>query len=125
MTKKMKRRDFMRTSAVAGLTLAAANEVTAFLTILKQSAVKPLVISSANGTVSKRRQRDRRAEGVHDDDRRFRRARRRHRGVNIVELDPLDDSVGYGGLPNAGRRSPARLVCVHGLEEARRGSWRA
>ena len=22
-------------------------------------------------------------------------------GVNIVELDPLDDSVGYGGLPNA------------------------
>ena len=46
----MKRRDFMRTSAVAGLTLAAANEVTAFPTILKQSAVKPLVISSANGS---------------------------------------------------------------------------
>jgi len=22
-------------------------------------------------------------------------------GVNIVELDPEDDSVGYGGLPNA------------------------
>ena len=22
-------------------------------------------------------------------------------GVNIVELDPLDTSVGYGGLPNA------------------------
>ena len=31
-------------------------------------------------------------------------------GVNIVELDPLDDSVGYGGLPNAEERSPARLV---------------
>jgi len=27
-------------------------------------------------------------------------------GVNIVELDPLDDSVGFGGLANAeGRRA--------------------
>jgi len=50
MTKKMKRRDFMRTGAVAGLTLAATKtEVAGFPMILKQSVVKPLVISSANG----------------------------------------------------------------------------
>ena len=50
MTKKMKRRDFMRTGAVAGLTLAATkDEVAGFPMILKQSTVKPLVISSANG----------------------------------------------------------------------------
>src|SRR5688572_31374188 len=50
MTKRMKRRDFMRTSAVAGITLAATkNEAAGFPTILKQSAVKTLVIASANG----------------------------------------------------------------------------
>jgi hypothetical protein len=50
MTKKMKRRDFMRTGAVAGLTLAATSkQASGFPTILTQSAVKPLVIASANG----------------------------------------------------------------------------
>ena len=103
MTKKMKRRDFMRTGAAAGLTLAATtNEVAGFPTILKQNTVKPLVIASANGN-------------------RFKNGRDVTAvmkaftmmtggadvldcvvaGVNIVELDPLDDSVGYGGLPNA------------------------
>jgi N4-(beta-N-acetylglucosaminyl)-L-asparaginase len=28
-------------------------------------------------------------------------------GVNIVELDPLETSVGYGGLPNADGSAPA------------------
>jgi len=102
MTKKMKRRDFMRTSAVAGLTLAATNEVTAFPTILKQSTVKPLVISSANGNrfknggdvtaVAKAFSMITAGSDVLD---------AVIAGVNIVELDPLDDSVGYGGLPNA------------------------
>ena len=49
MSKRMKRRDFMRNGAVAGLALAATNEVPGFPTILTQSAVKPLVIASANG----------------------------------------------------------------------------
>ena len=41
-------------------------------------------------------------------------------GVNIVELDPLDDSVGYGGLPNADGVVAARLVLHARPEEARR-----
>jgi N4-(beta-N-acetylglucosaminyl)-L-asparaginase len=35
-------------------------------------------------------------------------------GVNIVELDPLDDSVGYGGLPNADGIVQLDACCMHG-----------
>jgi len=50
MTKPIKRRDFMRRSAVAGLTLAGTkSSVLQFPNILAQSPVKPIVISSANG----------------------------------------------------------------------------
>ena len=103
MTKKMKRRDFMRTGAVAGLTLAATRTDTAgFPMILEQSAVKPLVISSANGN------RFKNGGNVTAVQKAFTMMTGGAdvldsviAGVNIVELDPLDDSVGYGGLPNA------------------------
>src|SRR5687767_15555497 len=103
MTKRMKRRDFMRTSAVAGITLAATkNEAAGFPTILKQSVVKPLVIASANGN------RFKNGGNVTAVQRAFTMMTSGQdvldsviAGVNIVELDPLDDSVGYGGLPNA------------------------
>ena len=35
-------------------------------------------------------------------------------GVNIVELDPLDTSVGYGGLPNADGVVQLDSSCMHG-----------
>jgi N4-(beta-N-acetylglucosaminyl)-L-asparaginase len=35
-------------------------------------------------------------------------------GVNIVELDPEDDSVGYGGLPNAEGVVQLDACCMHG-----------
>jgi N4-(beta-N-acetylglucosaminyl)-L-asparaginase len=35
-------------------------------------------------------------------------------GVNIVELDPLDDTVGYGGLPNAEGVVQLDSCCMHG-----------
>ncbi|HEX2722982.1 MAG TPA: N(4)-(beta-N-acetylglucosaminyl)-L-asparaginase, partial [Gemmatimonadaceae bacterium] len=35
-------------------------------------------------------------------------------GVNIVELDPLDQSVGYGGLPNADGVVQLDSCCMHG-----------
>ncbi|HEY0729912.1 MAG TPA: twin-arginine translocation signal domain-containing protein, partial [Pyrinomonadaceae bacterium] len=103
MTKKIKRRDFMRTGAVAGLTLAAGSkEATGFPTILTQSAVKPLVIASANGN------RFKKGGNVTAVQKAFTMMTSGSdvldaviAGVNIVELDPLDDSVGYGGLPNA------------------------
>lgn len=103
MSKKMKRRDFMRNSAVAGLAIAATKaDVKGFPTILTQSTVKPLVISSANGNRYKhtgsvtavQKAFTMMTEGADVLDAVI-------AGVNIVELDPLDDSVGYGGLPNA------------------------
>jgi len=35
-------------------------------------------------------------------------------GVNIVELDPLEDSVGYGGVPNADGVVQLDSCCMHG-----------
>src|SRR5204863_9357903 len=35
-------------------------------------------------------------------------------GVNIVELDPEDDSVGYGGIPNAEGVVQLDSCCMHG-----------
>ena len=54
MTKQIKRRDFMRSGAVAGLAFAGAKSssnyvANQFPNILVQSGVKPIVISSANG----------------------------------------------------------------------------
>ena len=50
MNKEIKRRDFMRNSAAAGLTLAGTKaSVLQFPNIMVQSAVKPIVVSSANG----------------------------------------------------------------------------
>jgi N4-(beta-N-acetylglucosaminyl)-L-asparaginase len=56
-------------------------------------------------------------------------------GVNIVELDPEDTSVGYGGLPNADGVVQLDASCMHGPRKragavarsracARRRSWR-
>ena len=38
-------------------------------------------------------------------------------GVNIVELDPEDDSVGYGGLPNAEGVVQLDSCCMHGPKQ--------
>lgn len=116
MSKKMKRRDFMRTSAVAGLALAAPNsDMKAFPNVLKQSAVKPLVISSANGN------RFKNGGDVTAVQKAFTMITGGSdvldaviAGVNIVELDPLDDSVGYGGLPNADGIVQLDSSCMHG-----------
>src|SRR3954453_22959230 len=116
MSKRMKRRDFMRNGAVAGLTLATAkNEVAGFPMILTQSTVKPLVISSANGN------RFKNGGNVTAVQKAFRLMTSGAdvldaviAGVNIVELDPTDDSVGYGGLPNADGIVQLDSSCMHG-----------
>jgi len=98
----MKRRDFMISSAVAGAAIASKRTVARAPTMLIPAAVKPLVIASANGNhfknggdvtcVQKAFQMITHGSDVLE---------AVVAGVNIVELDPLDDSVGYGGLPNA------------------------
>ena len=116
MSKSIKRRDFMRKSAAAGIVVAATKDnVLGFPMILKQSSIKPVVISSANGNkfknggevtaVKKAFTMITNGSDVLD---------AVIAGVNIVELDPLDDSVGYGGLPNADGIVQLDSSCMHG-----------
>jgi N4-(beta-N-acetylglucosaminyl)-L-asparaginase len=117
MTKKLKRRDFMISSAAAGITIAAvkAKGSSAGPTMLIPAVVKPVVVSSANGNrfknggnvtaVQKAFSMITDGKDVLDSV---------IAGVNIVELDPLDDSVGYGGLPNAEGVVQLDSSCMHG-----------
>ena len=112
----MKRRDFMIGSAAAGVVAASARRSKGKApTMLVPAAVKPLVISSANGNIFKN------GGDVTCVQKAFRMMTEGAdvldsvvAGVNIVELDPLDDSVGYGGLPNAEGVVQLDSSCMHG-----------
>src|SRR3954462_10130166 len=112
----MNRRDFIR--ATAGATLAASAMKVARAqapTILPTKSVKPVVISSANGNKFKNgggmtcvhKAWTMMTQGTDVLDSLI-------AGVNIVELDPTDDSVGYGGLPNADGVVQLDSCCMHG-----------
>ncbi len=113
--KKLKRRDFIRTTGAAGLTLAAANSSVSGFPNISQSGIKPLVIASSNGNVYKnggevtavQKAFAMITQGADVLDAVI-------AGVNIVELDPLDDSVGYGGQPNADGVVQLDSCCMHG-----------
>jgi N4-(beta-N-acetylglucosaminyl)-L-asparaginase len=113
----MNRRRFVRSSAAAGLTVAVAPR-TLFAqapTIMKSNSVKPVVIASANGNRFKnggdmtcvQKAFIMMTQGADVLDALI-------AGVNIVELDPLDTSVGYGGLPNADGIVQLDSSCMHG-----------
>jgi N4-(beta-N-acetylglucosaminyl)-L-asparaginase len=99
--KRITRRNFMATAGigvVAAPSLAAAQAPQ----ILMKGPAKPVVVSAANGNHSKD------AEGITCVAKAFKMMTSGGdvldaliAGVNIVELDPEDTSVGYGGLPNA------------------------
>ena len=112
----MKRREFMIGSAAAGAALASARGAKAKApAMLFPSAVKPMVISSANGNRFKnggnvtcvQKAFGMITQGADVLDAVI-------AGVNIVELDPEDDSVGYGGLPNAEGVVQLDSSCMHG-----------
>lgn len=92
------RRDFLKNSAAAAL---GASAVGAFpfpatavdAPFVQRSAVKPVAISSGNGLPAVNKAMDVMAQGGDT-------LEAVVRGVNIVELDPNDITVGYGGLPN-------------------------
>jgi N4-(beta-N-acetylglucosaminyl)-L-asparaginase len=113
--KKIKRREFMRKTGAAGLTLAAANSTVSGFPNISQSGIKPLVIASSNGNSFKnggdvtavQKAFTMITQGADVLDAVI-------AGVNIVELDPLDDSVGYGGQPNADGVVQLDACCMHG-----------
>ena len=86
------RREFLHTAAVG----AAAGALTPSTTIgaaKNQSAATPIVISSANGLRATEKAAGMIRGGADTLDAVI-------AGVNIIEEDPNDMSVGYGGLPN-------------------------
>src|SRR5215207_7241011 len=114
MTKKLKRRDFIRTTAAAGVVISAAEAFRGAPAVIIQG-VKPAVVASSNGNQFKHGGDETCVQRV------FRLMTSGAdvldaciAGVNIVELDPLDDSVGYGGLPNAEGVVQLDASCMHG-----------
>jgi N4-(beta-N-acetylglucosaminyl)-L-asparaginase len=131
MGRKLNRREFVQTTSAAA---AAAAMPTALFarpstgsgqapstssgqgpTVMTPASVKPVVVSSANGNKFKNGGSQTGVEkafammtgGADVLDALI-------AGVNIVELDPLDDSVGYGGLPNADGVVQLDSCCMHG-----------
>ncbi|MBI4548407.1 MAG: N(4)-(beta-N-acetylglucosaminyl)-L-asparaginase [Ignavibacteriae bacterium] len=93
--KKINRRVFLKTTAFTS-TAAFASQLLQPYPINKQPqpiAGKPLAISSANGTKALEKAMGMIKDGADALDAVI-------AGVNIVEDDPEDTSVGYGGLPN-------------------------
>src|ERR1051326_4961718 len=120
---RVNRRDFMTTTA-AGLAAAAAAPLTAGgPTMIMQSSVHPVVISSANG------HQFRPVGAKTCDETAFEKMPAGEAvldaviaGVNIVELDPKEDSVGYGGLPNAEGVVQLDSSVMHGPRKDRKST---
>lgn len=92
MKTKLTRRDFVRTSAVAGVAAGLINE-SSLPAFAGQGGARPVVVSSANGLSATAKAMEMIRAGKDTLDAVV-------AGVNIVEDDPKDQSVGYGGLPN-------------------------
>jgi N4-(beta-N-acetylglucosaminyl)-L-asparaginase len=92
MKSKMNRRDFVRNSALLGVA-AGITESASLKTFSQTKGSRPLVISSANGLRANAKAMEMLRAGADTLDAVV-------AGVNIVEDDPKDMSVGYGGLPN-------------------------
>jgi N4-(beta-N-acetylglucosaminyl)-L-asparaginase len=110
------RRQFVKSGTAAGM--LAAGPAASFgqaPTVSTPRSVKPVVVASANGhkyrnggprtAVQEAFDRIVKGEDVLD---------ALVAGVNICELDPEDDSVGYGGLPNADGVVQLDASCMHG-----------
>jgi N4-(beta-N-acetylglucosaminyl)-L-asparaginase len=120
MATRINRRDFMATTAAAGLA-AAARPLASGPTVIVQGSVRPIVVSSANGHRFKNGGTKTCVEtafemmhGKDKDGKPIDLLDALIAGVNIVELDPLDTSVGYGGLPNADGVVQLDSCCMHG-----------
>ena len=102
MPDKLDRRDFLAAGALAGASLALPATLAGAPAVRRSRAARPVVIGSANGNQSRNGDGktcvqlawERISAGGDVLDALV-------AGVNIVELDPADTSVGYGGLPNA------------------------
>lgn len=110
MSEKINRRQFVQLGAAAALPVPATGP-----TIVSRGRARPAVIASANGNryknggprtcVKEAFERITRGADVLD---------ALIAGVNILELDPEEQGVGYGGLPNADGVVQLDASCMHG-----------
>jgi N4-(beta-N-acetylglucosaminyl)-L-asparaginase len=115
MPRRVSRREFVLTGTAAGIAAAAPRAVSAQAPAVVARRAKPVVVASANGNVHKNGGSQTCVEkafammtgGSDVLDALI-------AGVNIVELDPADTSVGYGGLPNAEGVVQLDACCMHG-----------
>jgi len=106
----MRRRDFLKTGIVGGtgtMLIPARNGKALFADKSKIKAGQPVTIASENGLLSVKRAYDMIIEGKDALDAVI-------SGVNIVEDDPSDHSVGLGGLPNEDGVVELDASCMHG-----------
>src|SRR5947209_5991215 len=119
MIEKLNRRDFIRAGAAAGITAAVPQALRGqdgqAPAVIPSKSARPVVISSANGNVFKN------GGDVTCVQKAFTMITQGSdvldalvAGVNILELDPEEDSVGYGGLPNAEGVVQLDSSCMHG-----------
>ena len=108
------RRDFLGAgaSAAAGLTLSRPASASPIHSIIDRAALlapagRPTVVSSANGIRGVARAYEMLGKGADTLDAVI-------AGVNIQELDPDDQSVGLGGLPNEDGVVQLDASCMHG-----------
>ncbi len=112
----LSRRDFLKRGAAASL--AASTPLSGQLAapwVRRSTAAEPVVISSMNGNWYKN------GGSVTCVEKAFTQMTQGGdvldaliAGVNITELDPEEDSVGYGGLPNADGVVQLDSCCMHG-----------
>jgi N4-(beta-N-acetylglucosaminyl)-L-asparaginase len=115
MKTRITRRDLVRTATAVGLAASVPGKLFAQAPAVVSRKAKPLVIASPNGfhftnggtqtCIEKAFTMITKGSDVLD---------ALIEGVNIVELDPLEDEVGYGGLPNADGVVQLDSCCMHG-----------
>lgn len=104
MSQPVSRRTFLGASGIA----AAAAALPALPpAVVRRSAGRPAAVSSSNGLRAVNRAMELILQGTDTLDAAV-------EGVKIQELDPADNSVGYGGLPNEDGVVQLDASCMHG-----------
>lgn len=104
MSQPVSRRTFLGAS---GLAAVAAALPTPPAVIIRRRAARPAAVSSSNGLRAANRAMELMLGGTDTLDAAV-------EGVKIQELDPADNSVGYGGLPNEEGVVQLDASCMHG-----------
>jgi N4-(beta-N-acetylglucosaminyl)-L-asparaginase len=103
MARPVSRRTFLGAGGMA----AAAAMLPPAPVVVRRRAARPAAVSSSNGLRAVNRAMELMLQGTDTLDAAV-------EGVKIQELDPADNSVGYGGLPNEAGVVQLDASCMHG-----------